>query len=194
MGKFPMMIGLAGPARAGKSTAARRMAAHYGYREVSFADSLREAARALNPIVHQDGMRWTLAEVTFGYEGAKDHPEYGAEFRGTLQRLGTEVGRQILGQDVWVNALLSSVDYIVQRVVIPDVRFPNEAAAITERGGVVIRIERDGYEPAGQHLSEHALDDWEFDYVLKNNGSVVELHQALDHVLQEVEGRDTVWR
>jgi len=107
--------------------------------------------------------------------------------------------------------------------IITDVRFPNEAQAIKDRGGIVIRVNRDseleykhtdkdalemltgmGYEDIDddfseeainegfrwsetlqkwsfdednfqEHPSETALDDYEFDAVLNNEGSIEEL-------------------
>ena len=69
--------------------------------------------------------------------------------------------------------------------IITDVRFPNEAKAIKDRGGIVIRVNRTyytedkkyiiGYDPFETHPSETALDDYEFDYVIENDGSLDEL-------------------
>jgi hypothetical protein len=61
--------------------------------------------------------------------------------------------------------------------IITDVRFPNEAQAIKDRGGIVIRIERPGGEShcGGAHASETALDTYNFDYVIDNEGDIDEL-------------------
>lgn len=65
--------------------------------------------------------------------------------------------------------------------IITDVRFPNEAQAIKDRGGIMIRIERPGVEShcGGQHPSETALDNYNFDYVIENEGSIDELIQKI---------------
>jgi hypothetical protein len=61
--------------------------------------------------------------------------------------------------------------------IITDVRFPNEAQAIKDRGGIIIRIERPGGEShcGGAHASETALDDYDFDIVINNDGTIDEL-------------------
>jgi hypothetical protein len=116
-----------------------------------------------------------------------------------LQLLGTECGRQILHPNIWVNALFADYKnkeeiglydggyldgqeaYRVDKSnwIITDVRFPNEAKAIKDRGGIVIRVDRLKSElslfNASQHESETALDDYEFDYVIDNDGSIEEL-------------------
>jgi hypothetical protein len=83
--------------------------------------------------------------------------------------------RDQLHENVWVNALFA--DYNENsRWIITDVRFPNEAEAIKKHGGIVIRINRD--VDTNNHLSETALDDYEFDYVIDNNSDMYKL--ALD--------------
>ena len=70
--------------------------------------------------------------------------------------------------------------------IITDVRFPNEAKAIKDKGGIVIRVNRTyytedkkyiiGYDPFETHPSETALDDYDgFDYVIENDGTVQDL-------------------
>lgn len=79
--------------------------------------------------------------------------------------------------------------------IITDVRYENEAQAIKDRGGIVIRVNRDlviggddyGYTKVSvnqaekdgiikpQHESETALDNYTFDYVIENDGTLDEL-------------------
>tara|TARA_R100001244_G_scaffold120565_1_gene90177 strand:- start:2776 stop:3039 length:264 start_codon:yes stop_codon:yes gene_type:complete len=68
--------------------------------------------------------------------------------------------------------------------IVPDVRFPNEADAIKQAGGKVIRLTRSPHDD--QHESETALDDYEgFDHVLDNaNSSLDETNRALMEVLR----------
>lgn len=97
-----------------------------------------------------------------------------------LQLLGTECGRQIIHPNIWVNALFADYEKD-SNWIITDVRFPNEAQAIKDKGGIVIRVNRDYQNPLmpeigiPEHLSETALDDYEFDHVIDNNGSIEEL-------------------
>ena len=62
-----------------------------------------------------------------------------------------------------------------QQVVIPDVRFPNEADAIKELGGIIWRINRHGLNGINEHRSEHAMDSYMVDHVIYNDGSLDEL-------------------
>jgi len=118
--------------------------------------------------------------------------------RKLLQLLGTEAGRQIIHPNIWINALFADYktlgfgdgDVAVLEFpnwIITDVRFPNEAQAIKDRGGIVIRVNRTrtvmvkgvkyflGHDGLPEHDSETALDDYDFDHVIENNGSIEEL-------------------
>jgi hypothetical protein len=96
-----------------------------------------------------------------------------------LQHLGTGV-REVLGRDAWVQAALAKLP---PNAVITDVRFQNEAEAIVERGGKVWRLERPGHGPINDHVSEHDMDEWPFDLVLPNDGSIQDLRARIRRLL-----------
>ncbi|MGW6600563.1 deoxynucleotide monophosphate kinase family protein [Streptomyces sp. NPDC055036] len=187
------LIGLSGYARSGKDTAAQALADR-GWRRAAFADKLREFLLALDPLLpalHGHGgqpFRLRRYVEAWGWERAKDeHPEV----RALLQRAGTEAGRRVLGANVWVNALFEEHED-APALVVSDVRFPNEAQAISDRGGVVIRVERPGYGPRRNeygviHESETALDNWSFDHLLSNDGTACELREKLRGVAKLAE-------
>jgi hypothetical protein len=116
--------------------------------------------------------------------------------RDFLQKLGTDALRNGLHHNVWVNALMA--DYTpewttdegrhnpVQEFpnwIITDVRFPNEAKAIKDRGGIIIRIERPGVKPINDHPSEIGLDDWNFDYKIANASDIFALAETVRSIL-----------
>jgi hypothetical protein len=174
-------IGMAGYARSGKDTVAAYLIEHEGYIRMSFADPIREALLALDPMVSVGGYHVPLRQAhgIYGWEGLKTS---GVDVRGLLQRLGTEVGREMFGEDFWVEAALSRAEDGA-KIVFADVRFPNEANAIKKLGGKVYRVERDGVGPANDHISERALDDYEFDAVIDNGGSIELLYSSLGAIL-----------
>lgn len=106
---------------------------------------------------------------------------WGMTNREFLQRLGTEAIRNNLHDNAWVNALMAdyipitAANMIESRWIITDVRFPNEAKVIKSKGGVVVRINKPMVKAVNNHVSESALDDWEFDYIVNNNGDIKEL-------------------
>ena len=174
------IVGLSGYARSGKDTVADALI-EKGWQRISFADKLRDFLYALNPIVdvgvNNEFIRLQEVIDHFGWDGYKETP-YVSEIRPLLQRLGTEAGRNVLWDSIWIDAAFAGLDS-AGKYVIADARFPNEAEAVTSRGGKVIRIEREGNGPAllpdgSVHSSETSLDDWPFDAVLENNGTLEE--------------------
>lgn len=96
--------------------------------------------------------------------------------RKILQLLGTEAGRQVIHPNIWVNSLMA--DYLETRDdwVITDMRFPNELESVKNKNGITIRVNRlETDYLAGTHLSETALDDYEFDYIINNDGTLEDL-------------------
>lgn len=123
-------------------------------------------------------------------------------YRWLLQNIGTECGRNIIGENVWINALFSKYkdnytsnnqvrgfgEWTRPKWIITDVRFPNELKAIKDRKGITIRVERDyvlrGEEnPNNQHSSETALDSVEFQYTIINDGTIEELVEKVKEIL-----------
>jgi hypothetical protein len=205
------IIGLSGYARAGKDEAAKALG-ELGYQRISFADKLRDFLYALDPIVGYEiapdkekteelpGDAWAAKAIPvrlrslidfYGWEEYKNS-EWVSEIRPLLQRLGTEAGREVLWDSIWIDAALHDLNP-EGKYVITDARFPNEAEAITSRGGSVWRIERKGNGPAVQpdgtvHRSETSLDDWNFDATLHNYGSLEEFHDAVRAAEKSFEG------
>jgi hypothetical protein len=179
-----MMIGLSGYARSGKDTVADFLVADHGFTKVSFAQPMRDALYALNPIV-SNGSRLQNVIETYGWDNYKATP-YGDEIRGLMQRLGTEVGRKQFDEDFWVSIAIDKALDIVDdggKVVFTDVRFVNEAERIDYYGGKVWRVRRPGVFPANDHASETSMDDYEFNAYIDNNGTLNDLSwMVAEHV------------
>jgi hypothetical protein len=186
-----LIVGLSGYARSGKNEAANALVER-GWRQAAYADKLREFLYAVNPLIpgHYGAGSLRLRRLVdqTGWDYAKTtYPEV----RSLLQRTGTEAGRRVLGDDVWVQALFAS-HTDAPALVVTDVRFPNEAQAVVDRGGVMIRVDRPNVGPTKDkygraHISETALDDWPFDHRLNNDGTVSDLHAKLHGVAELVQ-------
>lgn len=124
--------------------------------------------------------------------------------RVLLQYIGTELFRNQILNNIWVNALMSKylpiddsmrasmgnvLDYsdcIYPNWIITDTRFPNELQAIKDRGGISIRVSRGiatAKELETQHESETALDTATFNYLIDNNGTIEELIEKVKEIL-----------
>lgn len=159
-----IVIGFSGWARSGKDTAADALT-EIGFYKASFAGALKKAAGIIFGLSN-DQLHGDAKEVV--------DPYWEMSPREILQRFGTECLRERFSEDVWVKALFRSIERNGgwSRWVISDVRFPNEARAIQEAGGYVIRVNRPGNEPPNGHVSERALDEWKFDATILNDSTL----------------------
>lgn len=183
MSGFPPVLGISGYATSGKDTVAGILHDLYGYEQISFAKALRDCVAVLNPLVAGavPGRDVRVSEMldTYGYEETKSRS---LEYRRLLQVMGTEVGREILGADIWVDTAFSRAPE-GKLLVVSDVRFPNEFESIKARGGQVWRIERKGVTAVNAHVSETALDGFGFDHILFNYGSIRDLASKVMSVM-----------
>ena len=179
----PFIVGIGHVARTGKDTAAEALCRDLGFVRKGFADQLKELALAADPLVTSSTrtvntdigrgrLNWMVRSMG-GWDQAKDtYPEV----RRFLQDLG-QGGRTVFGENFWIDRLMESLGD-AERVVIPDVRHPNEADAIKAAGGVLIRINRPGRVASG-HISETALVDYNFDEEFNNDRSIADLQATV---------------
>jgi hypothetical protein len=174
-----MIIGLSGYARSGKDTVAGMLIGLHGYENCAFAEPIRKAVYALNPMVKDFGYTLKGAVDAYGWDVAKT---MFPEIRRLLQAFGTEVGRELFDEDFWVNQAFKGLN-VHSQVVFTDVRFPNEAARIKLYGGQVWRITRLGVGPINNHKSETALDNWDFDRTITNDADLQTLQDRINEAL-----------
>lgn len=167
-----MIIGITGHARHGKDSTADIIVSNFGYRKHALADVMKEACRVI--------FGWT-DEYLYGDKKDSEDKTYGISPRHALQSLGTEWGQyelskydsfsKVTGRKLWVNSLLNRVR---GDTVISDVRFQHEAEAIRERGGFIIRVNRD-YPVDLSHESEQAVNKIRPDFFVDNFGCLNDL-------------------
>ena len=76
-------------------------------------------------------------------------------------------------EPIWVNSCINRIKREQSNLaVIPDVRFPNEAKAIEDAGGTVIRLTRSVFND--QHSSELALDGYPFTDIIDNKDNSID--------------------
>lgn len=108
--------------------------------------------------------------------------------RKILLLIGSDFGRRIVHNDIWVNTAMAEYDYEKEdNWIFTDMRFPNEMAAVTDRDGITIRVERD-ITCLGTDDSEIALDDSldKFDYIINNNGTKEELFNKCLKIMKKL--------
>lgn len=165
----PPLIGLSGKMRSGKTYSAKYLLKEYGFPYVSFAESLKEDLESL-------GVDPELLYDT------KPEP---------VRRLMQYYGQTMRLQDPnhWLNRGLAIAHGLMSitpgvPIVFDDVRFKNEADAIIERGGIIIRLERLGQQIIDFDVSETDLDDYDYTHkIAVGEGDLEELEELLDDIM-----------
>lgn len=206
------LIGIGGPLRAGKDEFANVLVREYGFTKLGMSDVLRDALVALNPLVRleadapvrlPDGSALAVTEIRaawlielVGYTAAKKV----REVRRLLQVLGTEVGRNMLGEDVWVNAMELRIDALDRewvtlhpgressdhRIVVTGIRFDNELEMIENLGGESLYISRrEALAAKATHASELSIYPSDFSCQVHNDGTLEELAEAARRCMRD---------
>jgi hypothetical protein len=127
-----------------------------------------------------------------------------------LQSLGTEWGRQVVSNDIWIDNLLATAEDMLlgdvyereigftgekdtppSGIVVSDVRFGNELTRIKDEKGKIVRVTREVADKKAKklgivgHASEAEQAEFTadmFDAVLANEGTLSDLYNAVDVV------------
>jgi hypothetical protein len=212
-----MIIGITGFIGSGKDTAANHLVAKHGFRRDSFAGTLKDAVaqifgwdRELLEGLTPEARDWR-EQVDPWWAKRLDMPRLTPRYM--LQLWGTEVCRQGFHDDIWIASMENRLRKTVDDIVISDVRFPNEIAAIRRAGGIVIWVQRgplpEWYDCALRENTTHEDEQWlledahqlmpqkypqvhksewawigqVFNSVVDNNGTVDQLYEQINNLL-----------
>lgn len=178
-----MLVAFSGMKGSGKDTAARVLIEEYGFTKIAFADALREALLVLDPLVTIED-EWQPVQLVrlskviseYGWDWAKNAIP---EVRRLMQVFGTEVGRMLFGENVWVDTLSKKfIDLasVKTKYVITDCRFENEAKFVQDTFGIIVWVTRPGVTSDG-HASESTVVKDYADYYLTNDETIEELEE-----------------
>lgn len=158
----PQLIGITGQAGAGKNLAASMVPEAT---ILHFADTIY-AMLAVMLEVPID----TLRDRAFKEQRVQ---WLGRSPRELLQTLGTEWGRQLVREDVWLAIAARRVEEAIEDgpVVLADLRFDNEAEFIRSRGGQVWEIVRPDAGLPSDHSSENGIRRDLIDLTFVNSGT-----------------------
>jgi hypothetical protein len=171
----PHLVGITGRAGSGKSAASQALV-DSGWTRIKFAGPLKDMLRGLG--LADRHIEGDLKEVPCDLL-------CGQTPRHAMVTLGTEWGRDLIAQNLWINIATHRIATAMaagQSVVVDDVRFDNEADMIRKLGGVVLGLERET-DIAVMHKSENGV---EADITYRNDGSLDELHGYMIAVFAQI--------
>jgi hypothetical protein len=184
---------------------------HWNWQIKKFASKLKEICSILTgiPVEKFEDQEFKKSELGeewdyLNYEHSMRGDTVKMTVRDLLQKVGTDLFRKQLHNNVWINALFGDYkphkmsEYNPSNWLITDLRFTNEAEAIKDRGGICVRVNRfetqtfytqrvSFPDAIPIHESERALDDYPFDYVINNKGSIEELIEEVKKMLLHFE-------
>lgn len=176
-----VIIGIAGKKLAGKSTVARYLRTRHGFTDKAAADPMYDA---LGTMFGQDFRSdyWQANKDTEPVPGAG-----GKTLRQLLQTLGTEWGREMVHEDLWVGLLDTRIrDYAKRwnptgpaRIVIQDVRLYHEVCWV-KRHGVLVHVSNPRTEVYDPHSSEKGVDPELASFRLLNDGTHDHLYVQIE--------------
>ena len=177
---LPRIVGINGLKRSGKDTIGSYLIREHGYKRLSFAAPLYEAVYRLNPWVTKH-FRLQGVVDSLGWEWTKENVP---EVRRLLEYMGTEVGRELFGQNFWIDQAIRQVND-TDRYVFTDVRFENEIAAIADfrPDAYLLKVVRPGLVPNG-HVSDRHLPNDLFDGSVMNDDTIQALEERVYDMLR----------
>lgn len=165
------VVGISGKAESGKTTLANIL-----------KKELEERHKRVLLINYGDFVKF-IATQYYNWNGEKDE-----KGRALLQHIGTEQGRMMVDENIWVDMVINTVavadrDYDV--AIVADCRFPNEFSRWADKGKEIlkIRIERPEYQnkltqEQNQHASETSMDNYrDWDLFVCNDGTYENLEE-----------------
>lgn len=175
-----LVIGLKGKAGSGKDTVADYLVQKYGFEKISMAQPLKDIVSIITGWSAE-----SLAGNTKQSRIDRDtiiHPDFNLTGRQLLQTIGTDVFRHHFDENIWIKIALRKIGEYHGLVVVPDIRFTNEAESIQSIGGQIIHIYRDmDNQEIHKHESEQSFTSPN-EITIENNGSFEDLYSIIDNL------------
>jgi len=88
------------------------------------------------------------------------------------------------GPGLFIDIINERVPYITRsNTIVMDVKRHTEMDYLRKEGFVMVRITREGTKQ-----EQHELDDTDVDHVISNNGTIEELHEKIDALVESLAG------
>lgn len=170
-----MIIAFTGLAGSGKTTVADYVVSEHGFKKHNFKDAL--------VFEMLDRLPDVLKELKKHYSMTLDKlfKEKPPIMRALMQNYGTEVRRGD-GPNYWVDRWKESLGE--GNYVVDDVRFVNEAEAVQDKGGIIVRVSRPDSSSNSTHTSETEQNQIEPDFtIISNTGDLEGLYKQIESVI-----------
>ena len=173
--KFPKIIGLVARSRSGKDTVANYIISKYEKYEFinrKLAGPIKNAVKALYGL-DDTHLETDLKDIKID--------KYGCSPRDIMIKI-TQSIMELSGTDFFTNRLYDSI-VKNEITIISDVRYNHDIERIRINNGIIIKIERNSFDVI-HYNNENKIDELVGDYTLVNNGTLEELYEQIDNILE----------
>jgi hypothetical protein len=211
-----MFVGILGFIGSGKGTVGDILS-DVGFEKISFASHLKDVTSVM--------FGWDRNLLEGDTDESREFREEVDPFwsdklerkftpRLALQLMGTEVGRNVFGENIWIHSLENKIKDVSKHYVVTDVRFQNEIDWIRKQKGILIEIRRGKlplwYNVAGEANNgcQHSISimkdieihesEWKWinkqnvDHVVRNDGTLEDLRESMILCLKMFYGHDMI--
>lgn len=172
-----LILGLVGATGVGKSALGARLVEHNGYRRVHMGQPIKDMLASLG----------LSQEELHGPTAIRDAPSArlaGRSPRYAMQTLGTDWGRRMISPKIWADALDRQLEQLtregVEKIVIDDLRFPEDFSVIVRRNGILARVVRSGISPRLRNV-DYITHRWPGSRRLLTSLGIRPLHETEYH-------------
>jgi hypothetical protein len=191
MKKYPNLIGIHGPLNGGKDTVAnyiiamdKTISGPPKWKRYAFANPVKRASQIIFGFSDEQLEDRVLKEAVDEF--------WGVTPRRMFQLLGTEFGRQMIRDDIWIKRAELEVKKNAAegfRTIITDVRFQNEADWVRSQPDsilIYIMVPNLVRDEKYQHASEAGITHEEGDFVIRNDKmlGINNLYDKIDNIFQ----------
>ena len=190
-----MIIGILGKKRSGKDTICKFLVENYEFHKLAFADPIKDVARELFNLND---------EQLNGIKKEEKMKDYNISPRQFFQVFGTDIMQDAIYNYIpeledkipkklfWTINIFNKIKHLettgMTNFCISDVRFVHEVDYILEKGGIIIKVNRNT-ENDDNHISEteiNDIDDSKINYRVDNNGTIGELNSKIKKIVDRL--------
>jgi len=206
-----LVIAVSGKMQHGKDTIGSYLISKYRFKRASFADKVKQICIEYDNSTPALRKQWNEQVAS---EIFPDIREGASKLDGLMQKIHPGVWQKMTHEecyvtkpedvrlwiqqfaqgcreifsDCWVNYILNRCLTEGGRFVVTDLRYKNEAFAIeTLNNSQIWRVQRNlNAKVGGNHISEVDLDDYPFEVIVDNNGTIEDLQAKVDKVMKSI--------